>query len=66
MVPASGGYFFEMARGKLWLRAEVPRLTGSERGEVTVEYEPGQLELEKLIATVERACQVRITRPPAR
>jgi copper chaperone CopZ len=37
-----------------------------ERGEMTVEYEPGQLELEKLIATVERACQVRITRPPAR
>jgi len=37
-----------------------------ERGEATVEYEPGQLDLEKLIVTVERMCLVKITRPPDR
>jgi len=37
-----------------------------ERGEATVEYEPGQLDLEKLISTVERMCLVKITRPPDR
>jgi len=37
-----------------------------ERGEMTLEYEAGQLDLEKLLSTVERACQVRITRPPVR
>lgn len=37
-----------------------------ERGEATLEYEPGQLDLEKLITTVERMCLVKITRPPAR
>lgn len=37
-----------------------------ERGEATLEYEPGQLDLEKLITTVERMCLVKITGPPAR
>ena len=37
-----------------------------ELGEMTLEYEADQLDLEKLISRVERACQVRITRPPAR
>lgn len=36
-----------------------------ERGEVTLEYEAGQLELEKLIVLVERMCLVKISRPPA-
>jgi len=37
-----------------------------EQAEATVEFEPGQLDLEKLIATVERMCLVKITRPPNR
>jgi len=37
-----------------------------ERGEVTIEYEAGQLNLEQLIEIVERMCLVKLTRPPAR
>lgn len=37
-----------------------------ELGEITLEYESGQLDLETLIPKVERACKVRITRPPHR
>ena len=37
-----------------------------ERGEVAIEHEAGQLDLEQLIMLVERMCPVRITRPPAR
>jgi len=37
-----------------------------ERGEATVEFEAGQLDLEKLITTVERMCLVKINRPAAR
>jgi len=37
-----------------------------ERGEMTVEYERDECDLEKLISTVERMCLVRITRPSSR
>ncbi|MBI2461550.1 MAG: heavy-metal-associated domain-containing protein [Candidatus Rokubacteria bacterium] len=37
-----------------------------ERGEVTIVYEADQLDLEKLIDTVERMCLVTLTRPRAR
>jgi len=37
-----------------------------ELGQATVEFEPGHLDLEKLITTVERACQVKIIQLPTR
>lgn len=37
-----------------------------ERGQITLEYEADHVELEGLLATVEKMCQVKITRPPAR
>jgi copper chaperone CopZ len=37
-----------------------------EQGEMTVEFETGQLELKTLITTVEKLCQVKITPSPAR
>lgn len=37
-----------------------------ERGEMILEYEASQVELERLISTVEKMCQVKVTRPPAR
>lgn len=37
-----------------------------ERGEMTLEHEATQVDLERLLSTVEKMCRVKITRPPAR
>jgi len=37
-----------------------------EHGEVTIVYEAGQFDLEKLVEMVERMCLVKLTRPQAR
>lgn len=43
-------------------RAEVSR----EKGEALIEFEPGKVDWDALVATVERACQVKLIRPAAR